>query len=207
MHPVRLAISFVLAFVSFVAAGCSRSVLDDGLPTNLDCTGCHGQNGDPTPPPAVDGTSSTESIGVGAHLPHMRGSLLAGPVACAECHVLPVQANGTDHPDPRGRPAAVVFGPLATRAPASPVWDRSLRTCRGTYCHGSTLRGGDVRPAPLWTRVDGSQVKCDSCHGNPPGDTHPQMNECEVCHGDVVSAGGVIKNPALHVNGIVEVNL
>lgn len=190
-----------------LAMACARSQLEDGLPTELDCTGCHGANGDPTPPPAVDGTMATDSIGVGAHAAHMRGSWLAGPVACTECHVLPAKANGTDHPDPLGRPAPVLFGPLATKEPARPAWDRGQRTCAGTYCHGATLRGGDVRPAPVWTRVDGSQLKCDACHGNPPGGTHPQMDACEVCHGDVVSAGGAITNPALHVNGIVELKL
>ena len=83
----------VIALLSLAA--CSRSPLSDGLPANIDCTGCHGQNNDPTPPPAVDGTSSTEHIGVGAHLAHMRGSELAGPVACTECHILPPAANGT----------------------------------------------------------------------------------------------------------------
>lgn len=206
MRPRRLGAAFALVALS-LAAGCSRAALRDGLPANVDCTGCHGQDGDPTPPVAVDGTSGTENIGVGAHQAHMRGSWLAGPVSCTECHVMPAEANGTDHPDPSGRPAAVVFGGLASEASARPVWDRDNRTCAGTYCHGATLRGGDVRPPPVWTRVDGSQLKCDSCHGNPPGETHPQMNECEICHGDVVSPGGVIKNPALHINGTVEVSL
>jgi hypothetical protein len=31
------------------------------------------------------------------------------------------------------------------------------------------------------------------------------MNECEVCHGEVVSPGGVVKNPALHVDGIIQI--
>ena len=195
-----------LVVLLLVSAGsaCRREPLGDGLPANLDCTGCHGQSGDPTPPPAVDGTSTTDSIGVGAHQPHMRGSALAGPVACDECHVLPLVADGTDHPDPRGRPAAVVWGLVATHDSASPVWERATRTCAGTYCHGSTLRGGSERPAPIWTRADGSQVKCDSCHGNPPGGSHPQDDRCELCHGEVVSAGGVITNPSLHVNGSLQ---
>jgi predicted CxxxxCH...CXXCH cytochrome family protein len=199
----RLAIA--IAWLGLADAGCQRSPLSDGLPANTDCTGCHGRNGDPTPPPAVDGTTSTESIAVGAHLAHMRGSSLAGPVACVECHVLPSVANGTDHPDPMGRPAAMVFGALATKAPASPAWDRNARTCAGTYCHGATLRGGSARPAPVWTRVDGSYLKCDACHGNPPGDTHVQSNECEACHGDVVAASGVITNPLLHVDGNIQI--
>lgn len=196
----------VVAVWSLLAgAGCQRSPLVDGLPANIDCTGCHGEKGDPTPPPAVDGTTSTQSIGVGAHQAHMRGSGLAGPVACVECHILPAAADGTLHPDPWGRPAAVDFGVLATQAPAQPAWKRETRTCAGTYCHGATLRGGDERPAPVWTRVDGSQVKCDSCHGNPPVATHPQSSECEACHGQVVGKGGTFKEPRLHVDGIIQV--
>jgi predicted CxxxxCH...CXXCH cytochrome family protein len=195
----------VLTLLPLALAACTRSPLADGLPDRVDCTGCHGQNDDPTPPPAVDGTFDPRHIGVGAHLPHMRGSELAGPVACTECHVLPPAANGTDHPDPLGLPALVVFGPLAGQEPASPVWNREARTCTGTYCHGVTLRGGNERPAPVWTRVDGSQKKCDSCHGNPPGDTHPQMEECELCHGEVVDPEEVIKTPGLHVDGIIQV--
>jgi predicted CxxxxCH...CXXCH cytochrome family protein len=196
-----------IALFSLAAAACTRSPLADGLPAHTDCTGCHGQNNDPTPPPAVDGTFSMEHIGVGAHQVHMSGSKLAGPVACSECHVLPTVANGTDHPDPLGRPAPVVFGPLASRESAMPVWNRSALTCSGTYCHGTTLRGGNERPPPVWTRVDGSQLKCDSCHGNPPCCTHPQDNHCEDCHGDVVGAGGVITNPSLHVDGFVEIGM
>jgi predicted CxxxxCH...CXXCH cytochrome family protein len=198
--------ALVLTLLALAGAACTRSPLADGLPDHVDCTGCHGQDNDPTPPPAVDGTTSTEHIGVGAHLQHMRGSELAGPVACTECHPFPAAANGTDHPDPLGAPAAVVFGPLASKEPASPVWNRDTRTCAGTYCHGVTLREGNKRPAPIWTRVDGSQIECDSCHGNPPVDTHPQMNECEVCHGEVVEPDGVIKNPSLHVDGIIQVS-
>lgn len=188
-------------------AGCQPSPLADGLPASIDCTGCHGQDGDPTPPKAVDGTTSTSSIAVGAHQAHMRGSDLAGPVACVECHPLPAAANGTDHPDPLGRPASVEFGVLASQEPAAPVWNRERRTCSGTYCHGATLRGGADRPAPIWTRVDGSQVKCDSCHGNPPGPTHPEGSECELCHGEVVAKGGAIINPLLHVDGIIQIKL
>jgi len=112
--------------------------------------------------------------------------------------------DGTEHPDPLGRPAPVDFGVLARTDSASPVWDRTARTCAGTFCHGATLRGGKERPPPIWTRVDGSQLQCTSCHGNPPGGTHPQDNQCEGCHGDVVAAGGVIKDPSLHINGQID---
>lgn len=199
-------IAVVAVLLALAETGCERTQFADGLPVATDCTGCHGQNGDPTPPPAVNGSTSTDTIAVGAHLAHMRGSSLAGPVSCSECHILPLAADGTEHPDPLGGPASVDFGFLATQASAKPVWDRGTRTCAGTYCHGATLRGGDKRPAPIWTRVDGSQVKCDSCHGYPPIETHPQIERCEQCHAEVISEDGLIINPLLHVDGIIQIN-
>jgi predicted CxxxxCH...CXXCH cytochrome family protein len=200
---VRLAI--LVALLWLWGSGCERIPLADGLPDKLGCSSCHGGSDNAAPPQAVNGDTGTETIAVGAHQPHMLGSSIAGPVACSECHIVPTIMNGTDHPDPLGRVAPVVFGVLGRKEPAAPVWDRNVKTCTNTYCHGSTLRGGKERPAPVWTRVDGSQVMCDSCHGNPPGDTHPNDDKCEACHGEVVSAGGVIKNPPLHVDGIVQV--
>lgn len=192
-----------------LTAACSRSRLNDGLPAKTDCTGCHGQNDDPTPPPAVNGSMSTKDIAVGAHQIHMKGSDLAGPVECGECHILPMLVDGNEHPDPLGRPAAVDFGNLARNDSASPVWDRKAQTCAGTFCHGSTLRGAKDRAAPVWTRLDGSNLECTACHGNPPGESHPQEDKCEKCHGDEtsgapLSVGGVIKIPALHVNGMID---
>jgi len=172
-----------------------------------DCSRCHGQNGDPMPPPAVDGTTSTESIGVGAHLAHVRGTGLARPVPCSECHVVPTVADGIEHPDPSGQPAPVVFGMLATHDSASPAWDRTTGTCTDVFCHGSTLRGAETRPSRIWTRVDQSQRRCDSCHGYPPRVSHPQRMDCEACHYMVVAANGVIANPLLHIDGILEADI
>jgi predicted CxxxxCH...CXXCH cytochrome family protein len=186
-------------------ASCSRTRLDDGLPATTDCTGCHGQKDDPTPPPAVNGSFDTHDIGVGAHATHMQDGEVSLSVGCLECHPMPMVADGTEHPDPLGRPATVLFGLIAHQGSANPVWDRKTRTCANTYCHGSTLRGAQDRPAPVWTQVDGSQLKCTACHGNPPGGTHPQDSQCEKCHGEVVAAGGVIKTRGQHVNGSVEV--
>jgi len=193
-----------------VAAGLvvlDTSACGDELPSPHDCSRCHGQSGDPTPPPAVDGTTSTESIGVGAHQAHVRGSGIARPVACSECHVVPLVADGIEHPDPLGGPAPVVFGLVATHDSASPVWDRATGTCADVFCHGSTLRGASTRSAPIWTHVDGSQRTCDSCHGFPPLGNHRQRSDCETCHYQVVSAGGVISNPLLHVNGALEADI
>lgn len=159
------------------------------------------------PPRAVDGATSTESIGVGAHAAHVRGTGNARPVPCSECHVVPEGVDGGQHPDPMGGPAPIVFGLIASNDSASPTWDRATRTCVDAFCHGSTLRGGKTRPPPVWTRVDGSQRKCDSCHGYPPPLRHLQRLDCETCHWMVVAADGVIINPLLHVNGAMNVDM
>ena len=193
-----------LIVVMVVLASCQGSPHVDGARPTQDCSQCHGKNGDPTPPPAVDGTTSTESIGVGAHQAHVLGSGIAHPVACTECHVVPTVADGIEHPGPPGQPAPVEFGLVATHDSAAPSWDRATRTCADVFCHGSTLRGAQTRPPPIWTVVDGSQRHCDSCHGFPPQPSHRGRTDCETCHYMVVAANGAITNPLLHVDGVLE---
>jgi predicted CxxxxCH...CXXCH cytochrome family protein len=188
-----------------VLSGCQRTTFADGLPNRLDCSGCHGGSENAAPPRAVRGDTSTTNLAVGAHQAHLRKGDLGKPVLCEACHVVPTVMDGTTHPDPQGRPAPVVFAGLARADQAIPTWDRARGECSNTYCHGGTLRGAGSRQAPVWTRVDGSQNKCVSCHGNPPADGHPDDSKCETCHGDVVNQDGVIINPALHVDGLIQV--
>ncbi len=190
------------AAVALSAGGCERAALTDGLPATMDCTSCHGRPGDPSPPAAVDGSTSTTALGVGAHASH-RATTLGRAVSCAECHVIPTDL--TRHPDPLARPAGVVFGLTATAAGATPSWDRATATCTGGYCHGATLSGAETRAAPQWTRVDGTQKTCTSCHGNPPGGAHTTSTACEGCHTAVAGPGGTIVNPSLHIDGKVDV--
>lgn len=182
--------------------GCERTQLTDGLPNTLDCSACHGSPGNPAPPRGLNGSTSTNDLGVGAHDAHMLGSSIAAPVACVECHPQPTDL--LTHPDINLSPAEMVFGSIATTGGAVPSWDRSAAKCTDTYCHGSTLPGAERRAAPIWTRVDGTQRRCSSCHGSPPPDPHPSEGSCETCHADVAGPGSSIKNPALHVNGVVD---
>lgn len=197
----RATILLVIA-TGLLCWGCERTNLSDGLPDKQDCSSCHGRAGDPAPPVAVNGSSSTSDIGVGAHQAHLVAGKVSKPVACAECHVVP--SNVLNHPDPLGRPATVTFGSQASHSGAAPTWNRDQASCSNTYCHGSTLPESSTRKAPLWTRVDGSQRSCTSCHGNPPGGAHPANTKCELCHSAVMSAGGVFKSIALHINGKVD---
>jgi predicted CxxxxCH...CXXCH cytochrome family protein len=193
----------LVALLAFAAAGCERSRITDGLPDKLDCSSCHGSPNNPAPPKAVDGSSSTTDVGVGAHSVHLVGSSIAGPVACSECHRLPTDL--ITHPDLLDRPAAVVFGAHASSNGAVPAWDRASASCTNTYCHGTTLFGAATRLAPIWTKVDGTQRGCASCHGFPPAGTHPATGTCDSCHSDVAGPAGTIKNPARHVDGVIDV--
>lgn len=196
-----LGILFIL-MTGWCGWGCERTTLGDGLPDKTDCSSCHGRPADPAPPVALNGASSTTDLGVGAHQAHLVAGKVSGPVACTECHTVPTDV--LNHPDPLGRPAPVTFGPRASLSGAAPTWNRNAAACSNTYCHGSTLPESSSRKAPVWTKVDGSQRSCTACHGNPPGGSHPANGKCELCHGAVVSAGGVIKSLSLHVNGKVD---
>jgi predicted CxxxxCH...CXXCH cytochrome family protein len=153
-----------------------------GAATPLDCAGCH--------------DSSSLSAG---HSVHVAGSSSSGAFPCSECHTLYTSMSHTS-----GDPVvtfATAAGNIASTGGLSPSWSAAPTTCSSVYCHG-----GDGTVVN-WSIIDGSQVKCDSCHGNPPAsNSHIQCTKdfCYVCHTDVVQ-GGTISNAALHVNGAVDV--
>jgi predicted CxxxxCH...CXXCH cytochrome family protein len=167
----------------------------------LTCTTCHGDPARPgtdgasppqalAPAPPKDATGATSSAAVGAHLRHLVNPLFSKPVNCEECHfaVIPTSmdhANGT---------VQVAFGPLATHGGAAPSWAPATLTCSSTYCHGSFTNGAAA--TPLWTGTAG----CGTCHGFPPGGTHPNNTACGSCH----PLPGGLPDPARHVNGTID---
>jgi predicted CxxxxCH...CXXCH cytochrome family protein len=77
--------------------------------------------------------------------------------------------------------------------------------------------GGGARQTPAWTATGAG---CTACHANPPvngvwhsgvhGGQGPSgaLNQCQFCHTDAAGSnaqGTVITNPALHANGVVNV--
>ncbi len=194
----------IVGMLLLYCMGCDRGSLADGLPARLDCSGCHGGSDNAAPPRAVNGETGTWVLAVGAHQAHMRAGKVGKNVACEACHIVPTSMDGNAHPDPDGRPASMNFGDIAVAGGASPTWRWENATCAGTYCHGATLRGASSRSLPVWTTVDGSQLRCTACHGNPPGEGHPESDRCELCHGDVVAEDGSIKNTSLHVDGVIQ---
>jgi predicted CxxxxCH...CXXCH cytochrome family protein len=169
----------------------------------LGCDACHGADGDPAPPAALDGTVEPTARGVGAHDAHLRGGALGGPVACESCHLVPELQTDPGHFDPSPG-AEVTFSGLAVADQTVPVYDPETLTCSGVYCHGASLGGGGGSD-PVWT-APGSVEACDACHGAPPPAPHPAFGACIACHPATVRPDGTIDVVGgRHIDGQVDV--
>ncbi len=187
-----------------------RQFADPGLHINgvvdvvaLECDSCHGGGGEAAPPADTAGNSATTARGVGAHRAHLATSSWRAAVACSECHLEPLDADDPGHRD-TPLPAELSWGGVATADGAAPSFDGA--TCANVYCHGATLRGSGTARQPVWTTVDGSQSRCGSCHGLPPGGGHPARTDCATCHAAVIDAAGTFVAPERHIDGQVDVS-
>ncbi|GEJ59077.1 CxxxxCH/CxxCH domain c-type cytochrome [Anaeromyxobacter diazotrophicus] len=157
------------------------------------CTSCHGGSANAAPPTGTHGETATTTLAVGAHQRHLTGGALRGPLGCGDCHVVP--ASTTGHPTGT---VNVTFGALATTGNAAPTFAPATATCSGVYCHGATLNAGGTLQTPVWTRVDGTQAACGTCHALPPSTAqgHPSvaggLTVCAGCHPDTMNADGTI---------------
>jgi predicted CxxxxCH...CXXCH cytochrome family protein len=197
-----------------LALGCSaRSpppAGDTGSAAGAVCLGCHGSAQGSAPPVSTKGTTATSDVRVGAHQSHLGPNPYRKPIACDECHVVPASEGSPGHIDANGDHAQVVFGFLAKANGAAPQWDGAR--CSATYCHGATLAGGRTS-APEWTKVDGTQVGCGSCHGAPPplASGHPAVTgtipaACSTCHpGTVAPDGTILLGGGQHIDGTVQI--
>lgn len=168
--------------------------LNGNVEVTVSCNSCHGSAANAAPPTGTHGETLESERAVGAHQRHLAGGPLRGPMDCTECHAVPASTGHSDGA------VQLAFGPLSRTGGATPGWDSQSLTCAGTYCHGSTLRGGGANQAPLWTG-GASQAACGSCHGTPPPAPHPQTQICDSCHpGYTVTAVDLTK----HINGRVE---
>jgi len=181
------------------------------------CNTCHGSVANSAPPRDLNNNFSTTARGVGAHQSHVVEGKLTVAFDCIECHIKPVALKSPGHIDTTPG-AEVIFqdSSLARHKSAgfnigefivpNPIYDSGNLTCSNTYCHGY-FRNGNMNNAPKWNVVDGSQAVCGSCHGLPPGGTHPKVSatSCATsCHNDVVElSSGVlkIKDKTKHING------
>jgi len=184
-----------------------------GVPT---CASCHGSPQSPAPPRDLTGNTNASARGVGAHQAHLVGkTLIASPVACGTCHVVPAKVDSPGHLD-HPRPATVTFSNLALGDGAKPSWNGA--TCSNVYCHGGgTKLASDpaaLLRAPAWT-AGTSQAFCGSCHGAPPGDSvHANVTypNCSGCHprtvtpqGGIVISGTGDTRTSAHINGQIDV--
>lgn len=179
-------------------------VVDVAVPN--DCVSCHGTGATGVPPPALDGSLLSSAPGVGAHAVHLDPGGDARPVACEECHEVPVTVLALGHLDSM-RPAEMTFSGVAKSFGATPTYDGA--TCADTWCHGGRTAfgfpSGGQHTTPLWTMVDGSQAYCTSCHAMPPPTpAHPPAPTlCSPCHSNVVGLAEFL-DPLRHVDGRVD---
>ena len=170
----------------------------------LDCFSCHGDRAraatatnpqlPAAPPFGTSGETAITDRAVGAHQLHLVGGTVSAGFACEECHVVPTDFGaGTGHPSGAVELKAVLGG--------TGSWNPADLTCSATYCHGN-FRLGNAGNAPTWTSP--AVNACGTCHGLPPGGTHPQNTECERCHPGYT---GTSVNLATHVNGQLDANL
>jgi predicted CxxxxCH...CXXCH cytochrome family protein len=209
MSSHRPASALLLALVLMAACDRQRTIDTPVSATASQvssCTGCHGDprrtEADPlvNAAPPVSPSGSATAPGVGAHLAHLHGGALRGPIACRECHLVPsspLHANGQ---------VEVVFSgaDFAVRHGATPRFDPATASCATTYCHGATLRAGGTNQAPTWNGGP-SQAACGTCHGAPPPSHAASSTSCATCHPWTVKPDGTIDVAGgFHINGSVE---
>jgi predicted CxxxxCH...CXXCH cytochrome family protein len=169
------------------------------------CNGCHGNDKNAAPPVDLSGSSDTTSLTVGAHQSHLVGNEYLPAVTCETCHKVPTALDTPGHIDTPS-PAELTFSGMATTSGAVPVWNRATAACTNVYCHGATLPGGS-NVAPTWTKVDGSQSSCGTCHGVPPAAPHPAAADtttCKKCHQGAMDPNTNLPLLATHINGKLE---
>ncbi len=167
------------------------------------CTSCHG-SANAAPPLALGGETATTFPGVGAHQAHLGSGARSRTVLCSDCHLVPKKPLDPGHLD-SALPAEVLFSNVASAFGGAPSYEKG--SCTETSCHGGkfpgTHRSGGSNVSPLWTKVDGTQAACGSCHGLPPPAPHPYQNDCSSCHEDVAKDNLSFVHPERHVDGVV----
>jgi predicted CxxxxCH...CXXCH cytochrome family protein len=172
------------------------------------CTTCHGDNARVaiagadlgvkfSPPLGAKGETATSQRAVGAHQAHVNKGTFSTPIACNECHLVPIS---TAHSNGK---VDMAWGALAKAGGVTPAWNGA--TCTASYCHGN-FPGGSTAAAPNWTAS--GTLACNSCHALPPttpAHSNPSL-ACSTCHGAGYSSTSQTVNKTLHINGVVDVD-
>jgi predicted CxxxxCH...CXXCH cytochrome family protein len=176
--------------------------------TGQTCTSCHGDaarvasaGADPglkfSPPLGSKGETLASTRAVGAHQAHVNKGTFSTPMACNECHLVPIS---TSHSNGK---VDIAWGALAKKGGVTPAWNGT--TCSASYCHGN-FTGGNTAAAPAWTTS--GTLACNSCHALPPATaahSNPAL-ACSTCHGPGYSASAQTVDKTLHINGVVDVD-
>ena len=125
-------------------------------------------------------------------------------VPCAECHVVPKAVFDVGHIDSE-LPAELLFSGTALAYRGQPQFRAGK--CEDSGCHGAIFPqehpSGGTNTTPVWTKVDGTQASCGSCHGLPPPPPHLINSACHTCHQDMAADDVSFTHPELHVDGQV----
>lgn len=199
------------------------------------CNTCHGDFSNPfsiAPPRDLKGGISDTSRGVGAHTKHLGGNSIGSVVECSVCHIVPRGYSDVGHID--GSPSAeIIFSGLAIKNVTgnNPVYNFEQISCSNTYCHGNFSFTKSESPyqfaytqsamvgnnsSPIWNVVNGTYLRCNSCHGKSESDPSPighinsslndlNNNPCANCHPGVVDYQGNIIDKNKHINGKINV--
>ena len=199
-----------------ISISCNNCHKDPGGPEA--CNTCHGDfntTGHSAPGRAINGETSTTYPGVGAHASHLYTTTLSSNVVCSDCHTVPDKVSSPGHIE--NSPAEVKL----SSQPANASYDYNTNKCANTYCHGNfsfpksatqydfaytadAMTGNNF--TPTWTKVDGTQAECGSCHGLPPaGHFAVGIEHCGDCHIGVVDDAGHIIDQTKHINGKIDV--
>lgn len=172
----------------------------DGVVQKKDaaCNSCHGSDDSGVPPRSLDGGTTRDNPGVGAHAQHLTTSANTRPVLCTECHVVPAQVSSPGHMN--GGRAEVIFSGAALGRLDAGSYSTATLTCTA-WCHSLSTDAG----SPQWTRA-GAPLGCDGCHASPPVAPHPQAQACAFCHSNVTADGGIVDR-SLHVDGVVQASV
>ncbi len=188
------------------------------------CNTCHGDLSDPSkiaPPRALNGVTAITDPKIGAHTKHLFGPVVGNSALCGDCHIVPARLTTTGHLGTDGK-AEVVFPANKTGIGSTAgVYDFTSNKCSNTYCHGNfelskatslyqfaytAEKMGGLKKEVLWTKIDGTQTTCGSCHGLPPaGHVVYSMSTCATCHQGVIDIQGKIIDLTKHINGKVNV--
>lgn len=179
-----------------------NGVIDTAVDGQQGCDECHGGGGYANPPPDLEGNTTPDYPGVGAHAAHVGESDWHRQLYCAQCHVVPVNVDDPTHRDGDGQ-AELYFDNLNANA----VYDFAAYTCSNLYCHGN---GYNTYGTKTWN-VPGA-LNCESCHTtNGDGqsgqheDHYQRGIDCYECHTTVIDQNRNFIDPELHIDGLHEV--